>query len=522
MKNLLPLCLLLLSFSLSAQERIDVHLPNSITVSGGQFWFLMEIQSNNSTHPSKIAYVELVNREGMAVQQEIFVITNNRIDNFLTIPSDIPSDNYLIRFYTRISPFIDKEGIASTFITVINPKIPPKNESDPTFAKVSTTTPKANQVVKSNASFMVDLPKPGLKAVSVALANPFLSKEFTEFFDAGIYSFPDQKQLIPEPYGHIVHARIPLSEVDSSKTFFLSSHGTQSVLNSARPDLGGNLYFELGALKDYKYLIAQSSNKDVPLDFSPQSPFLQAKTDKTFPILEVTEANRPFLADLLLANAIQTNFHQKEIQKFMPIVTGFVADHTYLLDDYTRFETVETTLREYVPEVFVRKQARKIIFKVLNTPMKGIFNSNPLLLIDGMPIHDTDKLASFNPQNIYKLEVLTREFSFNKDKFPGVLSFTSYNNDFGGFELPQNALYLNYPPLKEASKFITPHVNQDRGTEFNPDFRALLYWNTNPPSKEQIEIYTSTILGNFLVRFTYIDDNGDWRTMEKSIEVKPE
>ena len=47
---------------------------------------------------------------------------------------------------------------------------------------------------------------------------------------------------------------------------------------------------------------------------------------------------------------------------------------SYLLDDYTRFTTMEEVMREYVAEVRVRKEAERFHFKVLNYLTKSFLD----------------------------------------------------------------------------------------------------------------------------------------------------
>src|SRR5690606_27489568 len=108
-------------------------------------------------------------------------------------------------------------------------------------------------------------------------------------------------------------------------------------------------------------------------------------------------------------------------------------DRTYLLDDYNRFEDIATTFREYVPEVFVRRRDKKTYFININLPYGNMFKNDPLLLVDAMPVFDSDALSKLDPKGIKKLEVVGRYYFFQQDVFEGVISLTSHKNDFGEF-----------------------------------------------------------------------------------------
>jgi len=501
------------------EEKIFVHISKTIALANEKIWFRIQVDQNETDLASKFAYGELMDRNDQAVHQIIIPLDGGTAEGHMDIPNHLESDHYLIRFYTRISPIINSsgKGIFNQFITIINPKKPPvhtnltqrvsnyqfkKPETEPVLSPGKVLLPNAEMeipIIAENPS------------ISVSIVNPFLPESFYGYAGQEIYEELDPATLvIPELYGHIVHGKNLNPEIDTTETFFLSAHGKQSVLNSAKPNLKGDMFFELGPLKAYDFLIAQSLEFEKQLNFSPQSPFLPLKLEKdfVFPELILNEKDKDFIKDLILSAQINSYFYGNLKDEIIPIVTGFVADKTYYLDDYTRFEDMEITLREYVPEVMVRKQSRKTIYKVLNSPLNTIFQENPLIMIDAMPVFDTDALAKFNPKDIEKLEVLTREFSFNQDKFAGVISFTSFENDFGKFELPTNSLYLDYWKIMPQNKLISPNVNPNIGKANYPDFRSTLFWNT-VVSDDKIKIFSSEIKGKYELIITHTTESGE-------------
>lgn len=526
MKKLLFAILMFSSFSGFSQEMAEevifAHISKNITVSGETIWINLKATQGKEPSASKMAYVEMIDRHQKAVKQIIVPLENGQTEAYLEIPTDLESDHYLLRFYTRISPLIQQtgRGVFNQFITVINQKKPPVlRNTNPVKNKYSFEKPQVNpnlireHNINISSSSNIDIDRQGESnpfSLSISLVNPFLPEEYKGFIYQEIYHLKEkQTALVPELYGHIIHVKNLSPSPDTEETFFLSAHGKQSVLNTSKPDKNGNLYFEMGPLKNFDFLVAQSINYENQLNFSPQSPFLQMvfKEDFAFPDLLIKEKDKDFLLDLITSAKVSPYFYPIESNDFFPIITGFVADRTYLLDDYTRFDDMETTLREYVPEVLVRKQDKKTVYKVLNSPINALFQENPLILIDGMPVFDTDKLAKFNPSNIQKLEVLTREFFLNKDKFSGVISFSSFENDFGKFELPTNALYFNYWEIQKPKTLKSPHFNTHIGQANYPDFRTSLYW-TNNLDQESIRVTSSQITGQFEVILSFLSEDG--------------
>lgn len=415
---------------------------------------------------------------------------------------------------------------------MINPNKPPKKQnlervSDKDGFKESVLAEMyEKKQIKSNAEVTLSLPQstnPTPFSISVSLKNPYLPESFQGYTDRSIYKNPIQSEnIIPEPFGHIIWAKYLNPEIDTTETFFLSAHGGQSILISAKPNENGDLFFELGALRDYSFFIIQSSNIEKQLNLTPKTPFFKFEfaDDFVFPDLVIEEKDKPFLKNLITSSQINSYFYEVTSLEFNPVVTGFLSDRTYYLADYNRFENVSTTLKEYVPEVWVRKQEKKTLFKVLNDPLNSVFSENPLILIDAMPVFDADALAEFDPKNIQRLDVLTREFILNDDKFSGVISFSSFENDFGGFELPENALYFNYTEIQKPRKLLSPHINKNIKEPNFPDFRSTLYWKYNDISAGELLFYTSEIKGEYEGLISTVGENGNLEFFKIPLQIQ--
>jgi hypothetical protein len=177
---------------------------------------------------------------------------------------------------------------------------------------------------------------------------------------------------------------------------------------------------------------------------------------------------------------------------------------------------VETVLKEYVPSVAVRLKDKKKTFRLLNEAEKGVFDTNPLILIDAMPVFDSDLLASFNPKFLQRLEVLNREFYLNDRAYPGVLSFSSYANNFGLFPLAPAARFFDYPGIQpsvilDRNQFVEPST-----TSRIPDWRTLLYWQS---SGQEVSTKLPNLAGTF-VYWEQVNVGGKLTVRRTFFEVK--
>ncbi|MFN3800064.1 hypothetical protein [Belliella pelovolcani] len=529
MKKIIYIFILLLASSLTAsaqqpnwKESVYMHVSKSIASTGEPVWLAIDVRTTSSDFSPSMAYVELVNRNGQSVYQLLVPLEEGKGSAILKAPHTLISDHYLLRSYTRSSPFTGDEGLYNQLITIINPEKPaPAVSGDvkfDTFIKDSymkTGFTKLKSVSKSEV-VALKLPEEGI--LSVSLKNPFLEEKYQGRLNNRIYKYTwEPKNIIPEPYGHIIHAKI--RNENTKQAYYLSAHGRQNYFNIAESNAQGELFFELAAFRDLNFLLVQKEDESSAMDFELVSPFISSDLSEDFqiPALKLSRDDEAFLNDLILAGQVEDYYFRPDIQGNRFINTALKADKTYFLDDYNRFESMEVTLKEYVSEVYVRKSNRQVLFKVMNSPTGLVFQENPLLLIDNMPVVNANAFAAFDPKEIASIDLITRTFYFNDQVYAGVISLTSKQGDFGGFELPSEALYLDY--YKFAPRFL-PFQNEvilEKQQANFPDFRNQLYWNQRN-NQGNTFVYPSKLTGQYEVKQSHFDGKV-WRVLTDVFEV---
>ncbi len=189
------------------------------------------------------------------------------------------------------------------------------------------------------------------------------------------------------------------------------------------------------------------------------------------------------------------------------------GDSRYLLDDYTRFTTMEEVMREYIMEVLVRKNAGKYHFRVRNVPYKYYFDNDPLVLLDGVPLFDIDKIMAFDPLKIKSASVVARNYYLSGKPFDGIISYTTYKGDMAGMELDPAVILMGYEGVQLQREFYSPRYESN--SELNnriPDFRNVLYWKpdiyTDANGKAHISFYSSDLPGNYKIFLQGITQGG--------------
>lgn len=516
----------------SQAEMVSFTIPKTLFFTDEKIWINGEVQSGGKPSVSQIFYAELIDTENRSWAIAKFPLKSGKVFNYMQLPASIPSGNYLLRVFTRISPYLDlKSGISQQFVTILNPALPPtlakKEGKIPVQASsgISPVSVSKEELGKSESfTIKLNLPEERIESIRLASPNPYLANLGQQIESDQVYESIEKVPFLPELFGHIVHGKLIGVEVDTAKTYFLSVHGEQSALYTDRPDENGNLYFDLGGFKHWDHMLIQVEDGSNLNAFEIQLPGPKTKFKAGFKIPELTisREDEEFLRKMKLASALEPYFSQVYENDSMSVVTGFVEDQSYLLDDYTRFDDVETVIKEYVPNVSVRRKDKLKEFRILNVEADYLFEGNPLMMVDALPVFNSDMLATFNPKFFYKLDVLNREFYLNDRKYDGVLSFSSYENNFGLFPIPDEVLYLGYSGLNPYIALESPIYSPNEKEGKLPDYRTLLFWYQKGLNEFQSEfqVKSSELTGKYVLEVDFKDDSGQLQTWKKEIQVK--
>jgi hypothetical protein len=199
-------------------------------------------------------------------------------------------------------------------------------------------------------------------------------------------------------------------------------------------------------------------------------------------------------------------------------------DYTYELDDYTRFPTMEEVMREYVPGVAVRKRKDGFHFLNFDEVNHTFFKENPLVLLDGIPMFDINKIMALDPRKVKTLDVLTRRYYYGPASFGGVISYTTYKGDLAGFPPSTKSLTTNYQGIQLQQDFFSPVYDLRKSSTTMPDTRHLLYWSPTSLSGSQgkcpVEFFTSDVIGKYQIVVEGMSKHGKPGTATMYFEVK--
>ncbi len=348
---------------------------------------------------------------------------------------------------------------------------------------------------------------------------------------------PSANPFIPDYKGLLIHGTV--TDPSSGKPVpniatYLSTPGKPVRLYVSRSDAAGRIQFEMQDFYGPRNIIVQTNPQDSLYKLTVDNPFSGTPTATRLPEFSLAESQADQLLSRSVAMQVQTTYWgDQAIRYHYPTVdsTAFygASSESYLLDTYTRFPRMEEVLREYVLGVMPRKKQGHFQLHVLNEPYRAIFEDPSLVLLDGVPIFDMDKVIEFSPLKVKQLDVTTNRYFMGPALFSGIISFMTYKGDLAGFALDTRLLKLEYDGLQLQREFYSPRYDRTVGSSANqpsrlPDARTLLYWNpdlkTDLQGKGRVEFFTSDQTGTYVVEVNGLTVDGTAGSQRVLFDVK--
>ncbi|GAA3947014.1 hypothetical protein [Hymenobacter algoricola] len=373
--------------------------------------------------------------------------------------------------------------------------------------------------------------------VAAVTDNLMLTQGWSRFRWAQVLApAPVAFEFLPELNGPLARGRVVQAGTGKPVpgiTTYLSAPSRIVRLNPATSNAAGLVQFELNDFYGARDVVVQTDPKQDSTSRVELLPAFSPQYDLTAPA--------PYAAPTARFEAAFTRRHfQAQVQNIysgkyknryrFPAVDSMAfygkPDEVYLLDKYTRFKVLEEVMREYVPGVVVRTRKDGFHFMVLDKVNKTLLSENPLVLLDGVPIFNLNKMMAMDPLKIQKLEVLDSRYFHGPSIYDGVVSYTTYKGDLEGFPLAARVLVQQYEGLQYQREFYAPHYETPEQLQSRlPDLRNLLYWNpditTTGGAARPLEFYTGDQAGRYLLVVQGLAPNGQAGSTSVSFEVKP-
>jgi hypothetical protein len=365
-----------------------------------------------------------------------------------------------------------------------------------------------------------------------ALENLMISQGWTQFdWNKVLNGNTAHFKFLPEYTGPIITGRITNTTNNRPSNgimAYLTIPGVPTQLYVAKSDSAGQLLFNAGSFYGLREIVVQTNPlQDSTYHIDIANPFSEQYNNAAIPALNINESTKQALMDNSLNMQVQNIFAANQLKQFYtPNIDSNafygIPTKTYMLDNYTRFTTMEEVLREYVTAIAVSKRQGKFVVRSykVDQPL-----GNPLILLDGVPVFDADKLFKFDPLKVKRLEMVSANYRYGPAFFNGVMSVTTYKGEGLTYEIDPRAVVLDYDGLQLERKFYSPVYDSEAQLNSSiPDFRTALYWNpeviTQTGGKTNLKFYTGDKAGRYVGIIEGISVNGEVGSQHFSFEVK--
>ena len=340
------------------------------------------------------------------------------------------------------------------------------------------------------------------------------------------------KKYVPELRSHIITGKVMnklTGEPQAGVMSYLSVPGKRLQFYANRSKSNGELIFELKEFYGSNEIVVQNDyTKDSVYTIELDNPFSNDYLDIELPPLDISEDVEDWI--ITQSQNMQVNNAYKKFAPKPPVLTEIDSssfyhdpDMRYYLDDYTRFIVMEEVMREYIAGVNVRKNRDGFHFMVVDIDRNIIYDDNPLILLDAVPVFDADDIIALDPLKIEKIETIKGRFHYGYLDCQGIVNYSSYNGDLAGYELPEGALVFAYDGIQWERKYEFPTYSDNQKLRSKiPDYRNSLYWAPNislTAEHPELEIFSSDHASKYEIRIEGIDEAGNVISAKKIIDI---
>lgn len=341
--------------------------------------------------------------------------------------------------------------------------------------------------------------------------------------------------FLPEIDGHIIYGRLLDSSTQKphpAAPVYLSIPGIHTKFYATQSDQNGLFkFYTRDVLGQGEIMLQADGLEGRPYNIEVHTPFSEKYAATKIVSDVINESLKSSLEKASLNAQVQRKYAWELMKKFrLPSdvdTSSFYGkpDERYRLDDYTRFTTMEEVLREYVLGVLVGRSGGKFKLTMLDVPNNRLFRDNPLVLLDGVPVLDMDRILSYDPLKVNRIELVKRRYYYGPLMFDGIVNMITYKGSLDSYSIDPKTIILDYDGLQMQREFYSPvYQTEDQVNNHIADYRNLLYWSpdvrTDTKGKAQVSFYSSDVKGRYKAVIEGISNDGAAGSRSLFFDVK--
>lgn len=557
------------------KENLIINTDRSIYITGEKVWFNVIALNNLTNTPSansKVVYVEFLDRNNFPLRQLKVRIENCSGSSVFIIPENLASGNYVIRAYTSwmqnwqadqfchktisvVNPFGSFESLAlqsSTSLqsSSVNVSSKEKNNLNPPSESkgeiiYKIIPDKAGYSFREKVNLMIVATDASGKpiesdlSVSIAKSGIVNPEEKTEKrpensqAELSMISKNQDPEYLPELEGHLIYGNIRLKETGEplkNSGISLSYVGKVARCQFSNTNGNGEFYFVVSE-PGTSEIVIQPLDPDIRGYYIDLKQSFNSNFSNYQPSLfKIDSTNIDMINNAVISTQIN-NLYEPFRQKMRPVPRKIIPDfygkpeNTILMADYIELSTIREVVKEIIPNVYTLKQNGKLELKLINKLQSLPFENRPLVLVDGVPMYDFEKVLVINSKEIERADVVNKRYFFSEYIFDGILSFVTKKGNLSAMDFDNTIFRQVYEGCQIREEFYSPEYSTDSLKSGRiPDYRNTLFWkpdnHTDKDGKTYVEFYTSDESSDYTIVVRGISTDGKQGYSSAVLKVK--
>ena len=501
----------------SYQEQIFVHLDRNYYLSGEQIRFSIYCQEKGSGKPARasaLAHIELMNQEGRVIRKGKIKLADGVGSGSLDVPSDIDSEEHIIRCYTSWMRNFDPHHYYYNSILIIHPSKPydpliinrnPDEKEVPVdvadMVQIRAVGLEKTYAVRDSISFSLETQTPPGSApharVSVSItrsgnysvsasSNSMRPVPATLPGDAGVDQ-PLTMKYLPDMEGlqltGVVQQRVSGKPVVNEHVILSFIDSITEIL-SVKTDLEGRFRFDLNGLTGEKDMIIQTfhGNGDVLITIDPD---FSREAIPEFARVSLEKENLDGLFTEMILNQQLTSAYAQQktydsagspglpaLKQYLPFYGRH--DHRIVMEEFIKLPVMEEVLRELGKRIYLEREQGKYKVSILDLNTNRIIGDQPYYFLDGIPFFESQKLLDLDPGQIKSISLKSEKYFVGDLVMDGIVDIRSRKGDASLIDFPRSAIRQYFQAFsEEVSACVSPPLNDPR----IPLFRTTLFFD---------------------------------------------
>ena len=186
---------------------------------------------------------------------------------------------------------------------------------------------------------------------------------------------------------------------------------------------------------------------------------------------------------------------------------------TVYLSDYIELKDIREVVKEILTEVVLERRNKESILKVLSANPYEEFKNQALIIIDGVPFYDIEKLLNVKASEVERVDIIKNRYFYSGYIFEGIVSFVTKKGNLSSLEFDDSVYRRVFEGCQPESVFYSPDYSDQAASESRiPDFRNTLYWSPevelSADGKATVGFFTSDEAGEYTIIVEGIDSEG--------------